>query len=188
MKTKEKKMNTYKTKPIPELDIEKLVDGTIRWSTIHEEVEGKSITHTLFKDFNTTMFGMPVTLSAHYLGSIHSSHIYGNSIEESLKALYHFRRNSINPEYFDAYTREQTTKRKNVLERTVKLEEELRIVCADDKSIIKKIDELSGLLVCEAEGYLLKIQDRIYKKATPKAIHQYTALMKLRKQPVITCE
>lgn len=181
-------MNTYKTRPIPELDIEKIIDGSMSCSIIQETIEGKLITYNLFNDFSTTMFGMPITLSAAYLGSTHGSSIYGNIREENLKALYHFRRNSINPEYFGAYNRQQTSKRKDMLERTTKLEQELRTVCAEDKSTIKKIDELSGLLVCEAEGYLLKIQERICKKATPKTIHQYTALMELRKQPVITCE
>ena len=56
------------------------------------------------------------------------------------------------------------------------------------KSDVFMLEELNDLLYCEAEGFLLKMEEKIEKKNNPKNLKLYKALQVLRNKPIITCE
>ena len=53
---------------------------------------------------------------------------------------------------------------------------------------LSTLAELDDLLYCEAEGFLLKMEEKINKKNNPKNLKLYKALQELRNKPIITCE
>jgi hypothetical protein len=56
------------------------------------------------------------------------------------------------------------------------------------KSDLATLAELDDLLYCEAHSFLLKMEEKIYKKNNPKNLKLYKALQALRDKPIITCE
>lgn len=56
------------------------------------------------------------------------------------------------------------------------------------KSDLATLTELDDLLYCEAEGFLLKMEEKIDKKNNPKNLKLYKALKALRDESIITCE
>jgi len=56
------------------------------------------------------------------------------------------------------------------------------------KSDLATLAELDDLLYCEAEGFLLKMEEKINKKNNPKNLKLYKALQTLRSEPIIECQ
>jgi len=54
-----------------------------------------------------------------------------------------------------------------------------------DKAMMLDIDDL---LYCEAQGFMLKLEERINKKSNPKNLRLYKALQAIRGKDVITCK
>ena len=97
------------------------------------------------------------------------------------------RKNNINPKYAKAYIKQQTEYQAIRLTEVNKLRDDLLVACEDYKSDINYIGELEGLYVFEAEEMLVKLERRIEKKSSPKALKQYKKLMEVRKETPITC-
>lgn len=171
-------MNTYTTKPLNPLTSKE----AIAYSSYEITVEGKSIEK--FTPVLITVADKSFNVSASKL--IYYPYL-GKQLGMLDKDIEAFVTPYINPEYITAEYESRVQSRKAFIEKTEKLESELRSI-AIDKTDTKKIDALDGLLVCEAYEFLKKIEDAISKRKTPKTTRQYAALMELRKQQLITCE
>ena len=55
------------------------------------------------------------------------------------------------------------------------------------KKDLENLKELDDLLYCEAEGFMLKIMERIDKKANAKNLKLYKKLAELKDEDIITC-
>ena len=92
--------------------------------------------------------------------------------------------------YFQEINTRTVTKRKKYKEEVQKQYDELTQLFKEygsraDKTMMQDINDLS---YCEAQGFMLKLEERINKKANPKNLRLYKALQAIRGKDVITCK
>lgn len=176
-------MNTYKTKPLEPINIEEAITDFSYFGPIAEILEdGTKTYHYIWKNLIVDIFGISVTISGSTLENIRHS-----PLQLTTEEAQHLKRNSVNQKYIELEFKERKSKREKFTTAVIALEEQLRYACAEDKSDINYINELDGLLICEAEPFLTKLKERIEKRSSAKALKQYKRLMEYKKETPIEC-
>ena len=92
--------------------------------------------------------------------------------------------------YFDEINKNTIDNAKVYKEKVQKQYDELFQLFSEygTKSDIATMKDINDLYYCEAEGFMLKLEERINKKANPKNLKLYKALMAIRNNDIIVCK
>ena len=96
----------------------------------------------------------------------------------------------VSKNYFDEINKNTIANAKAYKEKVQKQYNELFQLFTEygTKSDIATMKDINDLYYCEAEGFMLKLEERINKKANPKNLKLYKALMGIRGKDIITCK
>ena len=110
-------------------------------------------------------------------------------IKEKNGPLYAFLMKHYNKDYLEGLKETKEAAQKESVARIDKQYKELIQLYSElgYKTDLENLTILDHLLYCEAEGFMMKMEERINKKSNPKNLRLYKRLMEIREQEAITC-
>ena len=158
------------------------------YSTI---IDGAELQISSFPGVTTTALDSTLEVTVEDVLKPHKLNYYSQiaDIKKKAPTVYAHIMSTYDAGYVKAFNQFAVIKRETYKAKVQKQYDELLVMFKDLGSAgdLRTMDDINELYYCEAEGFMEKLETRIFKKSNPKNLRLYQKLQEIRDEEYITC-